>query len=98
MRDNHNTQPQQTKPLPTSIIRDNHPVKRGRRIHPDRRPLSSELSRYIATHRQRRRTARLGPAPRPAQRRRMTDLILLGRFGAAHAIRHRTDNPFSQVK
>jgi len=32
--------------LPTSIIRDNHPVKRGRRIHPDRRPLSSELSRY----------------------------------------------------
>ena len=39
-------QPQQTKPLPTSIIRDNHPVKRGRRIHPDRRSLSSELSRY----------------------------------------------------
>jgi len=33
--------------LPTSIIRDNHPVKRGRRIHPDRRPLSSELSRHI---------------------------------------------------
>lgn len=32
--------------MPTSIIRDNHPVKRGRRIHPDRRPLSSELSRY----------------------------------------------------
>jgi hypothetical protein len=46
MRDNHNTQPQQTKPLPTSIIRDNHPVKRGRRIHLDRRSLSSELSRY----------------------------------------------------
>jgi hypothetical protein len=32
--------------LPTSIIRDNHPVKRGHRIHPDRRSLSSELSRY----------------------------------------------------
>jgi hypothetical protein len=47
-RDNQKIQPQQTKPLPTSIIRDNHPVKRGRRIHPDRRPLSSELSHYKA--------------------------------------------------
>ncbi|MGN6159219.1 MAG: hypothetical protein ACTHNL_14060, partial [Devosia sp.] len=45
-RDNQKNQPQQTKTLPTSIIRDNHPVKRGHRIHPDRRSLSSELSRY----------------------------------------------------
>ena len=38
-RDNQKRPPQQTKPLPTSISRDNHPVKRGRRLHPDRRSL-----------------------------------------------------------
>jgi hypothetical protein len=62
MRDNHNTQPQQTKPLPTSIIRDNHPVKRGRRIHLDRRSLSSELSRYTAAV---LRSAGFSPNSRP---------------------------------
>jgi hypothetical protein len=30
--------------------RDNHPDKRGRRVHPDRRSLSSELSRYTHSH------------------------------------------------
>jgi hypothetical protein len=36
--------------------------------------------------------------PDPAQRRGMADLLLFGRFGAAHAIRNRPDTAFPQIK